>query len=308
MGDRQLTPRRQFLNNLRAEQHSDALKSGKAWLATQRMLKRTGRIFAPDKTGQRSPESVFDFYDIRDLYLLQLAASWIKNTAGFSSWVEISPVQRRSPLQFSLGDQYMIIPRSVRRKVDAFRQMNTTKKTLLQEFRGSLYSVLCRALFSKAAADEKLLTLPVTQNEIRKITEPDIKVYGYIGKMIAPVFILFMLECQRLGYSMEYRDLQCLRDAIKDNNTLNMFGNSLYFAFLYQDDGDHFTRFFIEYHNVLKDEVKKRELIQSFILDIHTRYLYTANKRNYLKRRKEVDRVTLSSTLSQDFRAIANTR
>ncbi|EAR6894022.1 hypothetical protein CSN29_26285 [Salmonella enterica subsp. diarizonae] len=286
MGDRQLTPRRQFLNNSRAEQHSDALRSGKAWLATQRMLKRTGRILVSDKAGPKAPGSVFNFYDIRDLYLLQLAANWIKNAAGISSWVEVSSVQRAGSHQLSLEAQYMIIPRSIRRKVDAFRQINTTKKIPVQEFKGSLYFALCQISGSKAAANEKLLTLPVTQEEIRKITEPDIKIYGYIGKTIAPVFMLFMLECQRLGYSMEYRDLRRLRYFIKDHNELNMLGYSLYFAFLYLDAGDYFTRFFIEYNNVLKDAVKKRELIQLFILDIHTRYLYTANKRNYLKRKK----------------------
>ncbi|EBT1279321.1 hypothetical protein CIT83_26135 [Salmonella enterica] len=286
MGDRQLTPRRQFLNNSRAEQHSDALRSGKAWLATQRMLKRTGRILVSDKAGPKAPGSVFNFYDIRDLYLLQLAASWIKNAAGISSWVEVSSVQRAGSHQLSLEAQYMIIPRSIRRKVDAFRQINTTKKIPVQEFKGSLYFALCQISGSKEAANERLLKLPVTQEEIRKITDPDIKLYGYIRSMIAPTFMLFRQECHRLGYRTEYYALWHLKRVIKDHDTLNMFGDSLYFAFLYMGDEDYFNRFFIEYHNVSNSVEKIQELIESFILTIHTRYLYTANKRNYLKRKK----------------------
>ncbi|SEO99207.1 hypothetical protein [Enterobacter sp. NFIX58] len=282
-----LTSRRQFLNDIQAEQHSDALRSGKVWLATQRMLKRTGRVFVSDKTDPTAPGSVFDFNDVRDLYLLQLAASWIKNAAGFSSWVEISPVHKRSTLQSSLGAQYMIIPRSVRRKVDAYRQINAAKHMPVQEFKGSLYAALSRAFGSKTAANEKLRHLPSTPEEIRRITDPDIKVYGMTGEKIAPSFILFTLECKRLGYSTEHDLLWDLFRIIKDKHMLNSLGDSLFFTFLYPDDGDFFSCFIREHQEQFPSLQAKRDAIRSFVHAVHTRYLFTANKRNYLKRKKK---------------------
>lgn len=290
-----ITSRRQFLNDIQAEQHSYALRSGKVWLATQRMLKRTGRIFVLDKAGSATPESVFDFDDIRDLYLLQLAASWIKNAAGFSSWVEISPVQRLSVHPLSLGAQYMIIPRSVRRKVDAFRQMESNdarqikaaKRMPVQEFKGSLYAALCRASGSKAAANEKLLQLPLTQEEIRKITDPDVKVYGAISDKIAPSFILFTLECKRLGYTTEHDLLWDLFRVIKDKSMLSALGDSLYFTFLRPNEEDLFAHFIHKHQEPFSSLQAKREAIRSFVQAVHTRYLFTANKRNYLKRKKK---------------------
>lgn len=287
MSSGSLTSRRQFLYDIQAEQHSDALRSGKAWLATQRMLKRTGRVFISDKTDLTAPGSVFDFNDVRDLYLLQLAANWIKNASGFSSWVEISPVQRLSAQQSSLGTQYMIIPRSVRRKVDAFRQINAAKHISVQEFKGSLYAALCRACGSKTAANEKLLEMPLTMEEIRKITDPDIKVYGMTGEKIAPSFILFALECKRLGYSTEHDLLWDLFRIIKDKSMLSLLGDSLFFTFLYPDDGDLFSCFIREHQEPFPSLQEKREAIRSFVQAVHTRYLFTANKRNYLKRKKK---------------------
>lgn len=284
-----MNPRQEFLKTIQYEQISLAIRSGKIWLATQRMLKRTGKTFSLESSDKGSDRMTFSFNEIRHLYLLQLAAAQIKSVKGYSSWVEISLLQERVPRLMSWATPHMIIPSSVRRKVDAYRQIKTSSKkqqpASVKEFSGSLYSALHKALKSKSAADKLIYQLPLTPEDAREITEPDIKVYGCVGKTIAPAFVLFALECKRLGYSTEHEILLRLQRLINDNNKLNMLGNSLYFTFLYPDDEDLFTHFFLEYQKELKSSGEREVYVTKFIQDVYSRYLHTANKRNYIKRK-----------------------
>lgn len=286
-----MNPRQEFLKTIQYEKISIAIRAGKIWLATQRMLKRTGKTFSIESSENSSDKMIFSFDEIRHLYLLQLAATHIKSVKGYSSWVEISLLQERVPRLVSWATSHMIIPSSVRRKVDAYRQIKTSSEkqqsTSVKEFSGSLYSALHQALESKSAADKLISQLPSTHEDARKITEPDIKAYGYVGKTIAPVFVLFTLECKRLGYSTEHEVLLRLQRLIKDSDKLNMLGNSLYFTFLYPDDEDLFSHFFIEYQKGTKSSGEREVYATKFIQDVYSRYLHTANKRNYIKRKRK---------------------
>ena len=68
---------------------------------------------------------------------------------------------------------------------------------------------------------------------------------------------------------------------------LSSLGDSLFFTFLYPDDGDFFSCFIREHQESFPSLQAKREAIRSFVQAVHTRYLFTANKRNYIKRKKK---------------------
>lgn len=278
--------RQLFLQSIREEQLSAAIRTSKAWLATQRMLKRTGRTLTTGKNIDTEKKMTFDLDEILNLYLLQLTAGEIKKNSGYSSWIEISQLHGRTPNLPVWFPSNMLVPRTIRRKVDAFRQVAQPSKKSIPEFSGGLYSEICRAVGSKSAGDKLIATFPLTDKDISKVINPDIKVYRSIEKTVAPSYILFMLECKRLGFTQEYEVLSRLTGKIKNTKVLNSLGDSLYFAFLYNESDDLFSLFFTSLKKYINNTQKKEKFITKFIEDIHTRFLFTANKRNYLKRKK----------------------
>lgn len=113
-----------------------------AWKDTQRILKRSGLVYRGN--GQnRLILKHFNRYTVRYLYLLNIIALKIRSVSKFSCWIEVGQCHRMTGKHLSLNaPPFMLIPRSIRRKVDGFRQSKgeATPKSA-QPFTGSLYEV-----------------------------------------------------------------------------------------------------------------------------------------------------------------------
>ncbi|MCV5976125.1 hypothetical protein OFO29_27620, partial [Escherichia coli] len=112
----------------------------KAWKDTQRILKRSGLV-CRERSEPFDPEKHFDCYTVRYLYLLNIIALKIRSVSKFSCWIEVGQCHRMTGKHLSLNaPPFMLIPRSIRRKVDGFRQSKgeATPKSA-QPFTGSLY-------------------------------------------------------------------------------------------------------------------------------------------------------------------------
>lgn len=301
MDKEKVSARQQFLKETKNERRASEIRGSKAWLSTQRMLKRSGKVCAPvSPSGMENAEmSTFSIDTVRHLYLLQLAAGQIKNHPGFSSWVEICELQTRPPLLVSWPTSHIIVPRFIRRKAHAFLQDLTARadnhpsqrNELVGEFPGSLYAVLRHAYKTKEHADEIIAKFPLTRQEMRRDLDLDAGAYRSVGSSRAPSFTLLLLECKRLGCNDEIDMLIRMMRLITDNTRLNMLGNALFFLLLfYQEsmDNDEFFMFF-ESQKLAKyiSPTESKSKIDHFINTIHTRYLFTAKKRIAFKRKMD---------------------
>ncbi|MED9338646.1 hypothetical protein RCN18_04370, partial [Escherichia marmotae] len=117
-----------------------------AWKDTQRILKRSGLVYRGERSESFDPEKHFNRYTVRYLYLLNIIALKIRSVSKFSCWIEVGQCHRMTGKHLSLNaPPFMLIPRSIRRKVDGFRQSKgeATPKSA-QPFTGSLYEVLSK--------------------------------------------------------------------------------------------------------------------------------------------------------------------
>ncbi|MGD7785347.1 hypothetical protein ACQCZM_27250, partial [Escherichia coli] len=120
-----------------------------AWKDTQRILKRSGLVYRGERSESFDPEKHFNRYTVRYLYLLNIIALKIRSVSKFSCWIEVGQCHRMTGKHLSLNaPPFMLIPRSIRRKVDGFRQSRQSEdeatKNPPQPFTGSLYKVLSR--------------------------------------------------------------------------------------------------------------------------------------------------------------------
>lgn len=312
MDDEKASSQQGRLKETRNEQRSREIRKGKAWLSVQRMLKRSGKTcslrVADDRTN--AGDTSFDIDTVRHLYLLQLAAGQIKSYPELSSWVEICEIQTRPPLLAPWITSHIIVPRLIRRKAHAFRQVLTTNvedlpwqsETLVHEFSGGLYAALCHVHKTKAYVDEIIARFPLTRQEMLFDPYLDVGAYRSVRLSKAPSFILLLLECNRLGYKSEYVVLCRLLEIITDDTQLNMLGDALFFTLLYQhNEKDLFSSFFKGLDKVSRIKVthdrqislaassvayyaqQRSIFIKNFIDDIGENFLFDSDTRRKIR-------------------------
>ena len=312
MDDEKASSQQGRLKETRNEQRSIEIRKGKAWLSVQRMLKRSGKTcslrVADDRTN--AGDTSFDIDTVRHLYLLQLAAGQIKSYPELSSWVEICEIQTRPPLLAPWITSHIIVPRLIRRKAHAFRQVLTTNvedlpwqsETLVHEFSGGLYAALCHVHKTKAYVDEIIARFPLTRQEMLFDPYLDVGAYRSVRLSKAPSFILLLLECNRLGYKSEYVVLCRLLEIITDDTQLNMLGDALFFTLLYQhNEKDLFSSFFKGLDKVSRIKVthdrqislaassvayyaqQRSIFIKNFIDDIGENFLFDSDTRRKIR-------------------------
>ena len=312
MDDEKASSQQGRLKETRNEQRSREIRKGKAWLSVQRMLKRSGKTcslrVADDRTN--AGDTSFDIDTVRHLYLLQLAAGQIKSYPELSSWVEICEIQTRPPLLAPWITSHIIVPRLIRRKAHAFRQVLTTNvedlpwqsETLVHEFSGGLYAALCHVHKTKAYVDEIIAHFPLTRQEMLFDPYLDVGAYRSVRLSKAPSFILLLLECNRLGYKSEYVVLCRLLEIITDDTQLNMLGDALFFTLLYQhNEKDLFSSFFKGLDKVSRIKVthdrqislaassvayfaqQRSIFIKNFIDDIGENFLFDSDTRRKIR-------------------------
>lgn len=312
MDDEKASSQQGRLKETRNEQRLREVRKGKAWLSVQRMLKRSGKTcslrVADDRTN--AGDTSFDIDTVRHLYLLQLAAGQIKSYPELSSWVEICEIQTRPSLLAPWITSHIIVPRLIRRKAHAFRQVLTTNveelpwqsETLVHEFSGGLYAALCHVNKTKAYVDEIIARFPLTRQEMLFDPYLDVGAYRSVRLSKAPSFILLLLECNQLGYKSEYVVLCRLLEIITDDTQLNMLGDALFFTLLYQrNEKDLFSSFFKELDKVSHIKVthdrqislavspevnyaqQRSIFIKNFIDDIDEKFLFDSDTRRKIR-------------------------
>lgn len=126
--------------------HRMSIRKGQAWKDAQRILKRSGPVHRRGRSESSDPEKRFNHYIMRYPYSLNIIVFKVRPASRFSYWTGVGQRHHMTGKRLSLNTpSFMLIPRSIRRKVDGFRQSKgeTTSKPT-QPFTGSLYKVLSR--------------------------------------------------------------------------------------------------------------------------------------------------------------------
>lgn len=301
MHPKRVNARQRFLEKIHTEDRAAKIRRSKAWLCTQQILKRSGRscVRQFSLTMTIEDENHFDFMMVRHLYMLQLASAATKYAPNFPRWTEVGTLRRQALSQPQWFSLHIIVPRSIRRKADAFYQItgkgavtekplhasnNTPKSDAITGFKGSLYAALCRAYGERESVDRIISDFPVSSLEMKIAREFDVTAYHDIHHGNSPTLLLFCLECNRLGYKTEYEHVVKLMRILSNVHEQEQLGNALFFSLLYQGEEDIFTLFFEK----LTVENRQSET-RRFISHVYNKYLFSANKRRYQK--KQLDSV-----------------
>lgn len=308
MDEEKASFRQRHLKEAKNEQRSREVRRGKAWLSVQRMLKRSGKTCIRNVADGRTNagDTSFDIHTVHQLYSLQLAAGQINSYPEPSSRVEICEIQTRPPLLVPWITSHIIVPRLIRRKAHAFLQALTInienppsqRETSVHEFSGGLYAALCRVYKTKADVDKIIARFPLTRLEM--LSDPYLNAggYRYVGLSKAPSFILLLLECHRLGYKREYDELCRLLRIITDHTQLNMLGDALFFALLYQrNEKDLFSSFFKGLDKVSRIKVTHDS---QRVLDVSPVVNYAKQRNAFMK--KFIDDISKKYLLDSDVR------
>ena len=289
----------------------------KAWKDTQRILKRSGLV-CRERSEPFDPEKHFDCYTVRYLYLLNIIALKIRSVSKFSCWIEVGQCHRMTGKHLSLNaPPFMLIPRSIRRKVDGFRQSKgeATPKSA-QPFTGSLYEVLSGDIDS-AKLDAWIAGLPLSALEGAK----EIPIMGFSPWVVAksvrqsasPTFELFYQEYQSLvlksvfklepGFEQLLTRLSFIKQSILSkqqyrvkSQLLERLGNVLFFTLLYnQGCPGEFINTLVEKEDIYlkaspgEEKVKAHQklinYIEEFCNEMTEKYLMPAAGRHYKKRK-----------------------
>lgn len=289
-----------------------------AWKDTQRILKRSGLVYRGERSESFDPEKHFNRYTVRYLYLLNIIALKIRSVSKFSCWIEVGQCHRMTGKHLSLNaPPFMLIPRSIRRKVDGFRQSKgeATPKSA-QPFTGSLYEVL-RKESDSAKLDAWIAELPLNLQEEGK----EISVMGFSPRAVArpvlrsasPTFELFYQEYQSLRLKsvfkfeprfeqlltrLSFRKQSILRKQqyrVK-SQLLERLGNVLFFTSLYnQRCLEEFINALVEKEDIylkmspgeekVKAHQKMVNYIEAFCNKMTEKYLMPAASRHYKKKK-----------------------
>ncbi|EEJ5471641.1 hypothetical protein AU693_004722 [Salmonella enterica subsp. diarizonae] len=294
----------QKINGLRHKQFSDAAVPGKvrdirgrrAWLNVQQMLKRSGRHCISGKFSKEEKEvpatDTFNFEDVCHLYELYRTVERIK--AGFPSGanIELEICElRRGRLHWPYN--FVIAPKHLRRKADAYRQMEGPGHHAPCGFKGSLYRALLD-LFG----DRKKLDIALAERLFYDQPLLSLQKIIVFGPSLL-IFTLLCTECRRLNFRDEETSLFRCKNILRSGQLIDKFGEALFFTFLYHtSEEDLFSSFFLEFMEtekyprvqtediwccIQKMEERRRRKILDFIEMVHNRFLCTAYRRKKIQ-------------------------
>ncbi|MGS6552848.1 hypothetical protein ACUWFG_10650, partial [Escherichia coli] len=197
-------------------------------------------------------------------------------------------------------------PRSIRRKVDGFRQSKgeATPKSA-QPFTGSLYEVLSRDNDS-AELDAWFAEPPLTRQEVRegrRVTDFNPWAQSsFICRSASPTFELFYQEYKRLGLSVFFdpenrKPFESIKKHFGDKpQLLERLGDVLFFTSLYnQGCLGEFVNALVEKEDIylkmspgeekVKAHQKMVNYIEAFCNKMTEKYLISAARRHYQKKK-----------------------
>ncbi|AKE59419.1 hypothetical protein F384_13055 [Citrobacter amalonaticus Y19] len=285
--------RQVFLQKIRTQARIEEILYSKAWVNTQRTLKRSGLICVKEQEDGKFEygQGTFSFHTVRYLYMLHTAAGLINQHKHFPGKVEVAKLYGFSS---NIIPPYIIVPLSVRRKAEGFRQM--TEKQITDnvdkepEFSGSLYALLCD-VYKKdmEKLNKMIIDLPVTREEIHAAPELSIDIYRKVHSQYVTVFRLFCYECRRLGY---FHDLEQPMKAMiriinsEETEKFHKLSCALFFMLMYWDKDDSLSSFFYwlfipEAKNFHSKYMNKKT--DDFIALVYKKYLSPATKRRKKK-------------------------
>ncbi|WP_449554796.1 hypothetical protein [Lelliottia amnigena] len=277
------------------------IKSSRAWLNVQQMLKRSGKVCVPElfsgteKTGSNN----FNFADVTHLYQLYAAVERFKSESNGVIELEICALLR---VLRPWPHNFIIVPKFIRRKADAFMQRDlharqTHESDAYGEFKGSLYAVLRDSCGDKLKLDTALAEL--YPDQLKPVHSTTIHPGVNLNSQSAPAFVLLWLECSRMGFQQESERIRNLVKIIHDAHGQERIAKALFFAFMYcSDKEDLFTAFFSAHlesnkrrHNCIESESNyideqffyQKQKISEYIDDINNRFLLNAYKRSLKK-------------------------
>ncbi|EII7450283.1 hypothetical protein LHS21_004565 [Salmonella enterica subsp. enterica serovar Newport] len=273
------------------------IKKSRAWLNVQEMLKRSGRRCISGKPSKEEKEvpatDIFNFEDVCHLYKLYRTVECIKAglPSGAAIELEICELKRgRSHWAYN----FVIAPKHLRRKADAYRQMKGTDRHAPRGFKGSLYRALLD-LFG----DRKKLDIALVEH--LSYDQPLFPLQQVIaGSPSLLIFRLLCTECRRLNFRSEENFLLQCTNYLCTEQLIEKFGEACFFTFLYHTrEEDLFFSFFMEslesekYMPVqsedditrypqIRAERRKRKILD-FIEMVHNRFLCTAYRRKRIQ-------------------------
>lgn len=297
--------RQQQFRNATLPARARAVKSSRAWLNVQQMLKRSGRICEaePSSDAEKTDIPTFNFEDVSHLYQLHTAVERIKAAYGNTLELEICALGR----SHSLWPYNLVIsPKVLRRKADAFRQRDrqATEGEPLRPgscgFKGSLYRVLCDFFGDRQKLDIALAGLCTDP----PILLPQKKIHPGVDIIFrdcpSPVLTLLWLECRRLSFRQEADWLSGQVDKLSDTHSGEQLGTALFFTFLYNNgEEDLFSSFFSDarkpidnyparfedmgLHNQMTEEARQKNITR-YIHTVNSRFLLSAYKRKMARK------------------------
>lgn len=289
--------RQQKFREAGAPARARKIKSSRAWLNVQQMLKRSGKVCVPglfsgtEKTGPNN----FNFADVVHLYQLYAVVERFKAESSGIIELEICALPRvRQPWPHN----FAIVPKFIRRKADAFMQRDEYVRQFPVsntpgEFKGSLYAALRNSCGDRQKLDIALAEL--FPDELKPVHPKTLHPGVNLNSQPAPVFTLLWLECNRLGFHQESDRIRNLIKYIRDACGQERIAKALFFAFMYYSDKeDLFTAFFSENwekrkeiynsveakNNYIEEQfLNQQKKISEYISDIDKRFLSNAYKR-----------------------------
>lgn len=293
--------RQQKFRDAAAPEQARKIKSSRAWLNVQQMLKRSGKVCVTglfsgmEKTGSNN----FNFADVTHLYQLYTAVERFKAESSGAIELEICALPRVSqPWPYN----FVLVPKVIRRKADAFMQRDLfTRRApgsdVPGEFKGSLYAALRNSCGDRQKLDIALAEL--FPDELNPVHPATIHFGVNLNNQPASFFTLLWLECNRLGFRQESERIRNLVKFIHDTHGLERIAKALFFAFMYcSEKEDLFTVFFSESqetnkrrHNCTESENNyideqffyQRQKISEYVNDINSRFLLNAYRRSLKK-------------------------
>lgn len=294
--------RLQKLREAAAPELASKIKSSRAWLNVQQMLKRSGKVCVTELFSgtEKAGPNHFSFTDVTHLYQLYAAVERFKTESGGTLALEICALPRVwQPWPYN----FVIVPKAIRRKAAAFMQRDLDARQAAAGgdfpvgFKGSLYAAL-----RTSCGDRKKLDIALAElfPEDEKPVHPETIHSGVnLNSQPALVFTLLWLECNRLGFHQESERIRNLVKLVHDTQMLDRLASAVFFAFVYCSDRDDlFAAFFSllqgngrRQYNCTGNEndylseqlLYQQQKILEYVDDIDNRFLLNAYRRTLKK-------------------------
>lgn len=294
--------RLQKLREAVAPELARKIKSSRAWLNVQQMLKRSGKVCVTElfSGAEKAGPNHFSFSDVTHLYQLYAAVERFKAESEGTLALEICALPRVwQPWPYN----FVIVPKGIRRKMAGFmlRDLYGRQAAVAGDspggIKGSLYTALRTSCGDRKKLDIALAELfPEDEKPVHpKTIHPGVN----LNSQPAPVFTLLWLECDRLGFHQESERIRNLVKIIHDTQMLERLASAVFFSFVYCcDREDLFTAFFSLFqgkgrmkYNCTENEnnyiseqfFHQQQKILEYVDDIDNRFLLNAYRRTLKK-------------------------